>query len=116
MQGSNQKCNLLQSVFGIFLHSCKTPQKVVQALARIGISISIESINGAIQSLSNETHATLQQMGKSLLVSYVYDNFDIDFKTHLPTVEKSGNTLEHLTAGTLVQTRARRYTRALEVL
>ena len=42
-------------------------------------------------------------MGKSLLVSYVYDNFDIDFKTHLPTVEKSGNTLEHLTAGTLIQ-------------
>jgi hypothetical protein len=103
MHGSNQKCNLFQTVFGIFLHSCKTPQKVVQALARIGISISVESIDGAIQSLSHETHSTLQQMGKSLLISYVYDNFDIDFKTNLPTVERSGTTLEHLTAGTLVR-------------
>ena len=103
LQGSNQKCNLLQSMFRIFLHSCKTPQKVVPALACIGVAISVESIDSAIQSLSQETHATLQRMGKTLLVSYVYDNFDIDFKTNLPTIERSGSTLEHLTAGTLVK-------------
>ncbi|KAG1721899.1 uncharacterized protein EDB91DRAFT_1064206 [Suillus paluster] len=26
LQSSNQKCNALQSIYGIFLHSCNTPQ------------------------------------------------------------------------------------------
>jgi len=43
MQGTNQKCNTLKSVFGIFLHSCNTPQKVIDALAHMGISISVDT-------------------------------------------------------------------------
>ena len=43
-------------------------------------------------------------MGRTLLVAYAYNNFDIDFKTHVPTIEaKSHNMLTHLTSGTLIQ-------------
>jgi hypothetical protein len=41
-------------------------------------------------------------MGQTLLVGYAYDNFDIDFKTNVPSIEKSGETLTHLTSGTLI--------------
>ena len=102
MQSRNQKCNALESVFGIFLHSTNTPQKVIQALAHMGISISISSIHLAIHSLSLETHETLRTMGQTLLVGYAYDNFDIDFKNSVPTIEKVGDTLAHLTSGTLI--------------
>ncbi|KAF8220285.1 hypothetical protein L208DRAFT_1334806, partial [Tricholoma matsutake] len=40
MQRCNAKCNAFESVFGIFLHSTNTPEKVIQALAHMGISIS----------------------------------------------------------------------------
>ena len=103
LQGTNQKCNQLKAVFGIFLHSCNTPEKVIDALAHMGISISIDAIHDAIRSLSLETYETLRKMGQTLLVAYAYDNFDIDFKTHLPTVEKVHDTLVHLTSGVLIQ-------------
>lgn len=41
-------------------------------------------------------------MGQTLLVGYAYDNFDIDFKTVTPTIEKVNDTLTHLTSGTLI--------------
>src|SRR5882762_11029367 len=103
LQGTNQKCNQLEAVFGIFLHSCNTPEKVIDALAHMGVSISIDAIHDAVRSLSLETYETLRQMGQTLLVAYAYDNFDIDFKTHLPTVEKIHDTLFHLTSGVLIQ-------------
>ncbi|OBZ72547.1 hypothetical protein A0H81_07974 [Grifola frondosa] len=37
MQSTNQQCNMLSSVIGIFLHSCNTPEKVVKTLAHMGI-------------------------------------------------------------------------------
>ena len=103
MQGTNQKCNALESVFGIFLHSCNTPQKVIDALAHMGVSISVDTIHSAIHSLSRETYETLRRMGQTLLVAYAYDNFDIDFKTHVPMVEATHDTLTHLTLGTLIK-------------
>jgi hypothetical protein len=103
LQGTNQKCNQLEAVFGIFLHSCNTPEKVIDALAHMGVSILIDTIHNAVCSLSLETYETLRRMGQTLLVAYVYDNFDIDFKTHLPTVKKIHDTLVHLTSGVLIQ-------------
>ncbi|KAJ7683798.1 hypothetical protein B0H17DRAFT_985696, partial [Mycena rosella] len=55
MQRRNPKCNALESVVGIFLHSTNTPEKVIQALAHMGISISQTAIHRAIHSLSAET-------------------------------------------------------------
>ena len=102
MQSRNPKCNALETVFGIFLHSTNTPQKVIEALSHMGISISVSAIRTAIHSLSLETHETLRAMGQTYLVGYAYDNFDIDFKTGVPTIEKIGDTLTHLTSGTLI--------------
>jgi hypothetical protein len=102
MQSTNQKCNALESVFGIFLHSTNTPEKVISALTHMGISILVDAIHNTVQSLSRETFHTLHTMGRSLLVAYVYNNFDIDFKKSVPTAEKTGDALEHLTSGDLI--------------
>ncbi|KAI6109396.1 hypothetical protein EV401DRAFT_1891429 [Pisolithus croceorrhizus] len=101
MQSMNQKANALQSIIGIFLQSAHTPQKVIDTLACIRISISTETINGAIRSLLAESQNHLWTLGQSLLASYAYDNFDVDLKSHLPTVEKSHDSLKHLTSGLL---------------
>lgn len=103
MQSSNQKCNAFESIFGLFLHSCNTPERIINALARMGVSILVSTINRAVQSLSREMVQTLCTMGQSLLVGYAYDNFDIDFKTRLPTVKKEVDTLTHMTSGTLIR-------------
>ncbi|KAJ7169358.1 hypothetical protein C8R43DRAFT_1121232 [Mycena crocata] len=102
MQSTNQQSNMLESVIGIFLHASNTPSKVIETLARMGISISPGSILNAVHSLSQETHKRLRVMGQSLLVSYAYDNFDINFPNLVPTVEKSTDTLTHMTSGGLI--------------
>ncbi|KAJ6540519.1 hypothetical protein B0H19DRAFT_959500, partial [Mycena capillaripes] len=89
MQSTNQQSNMLESVIGIFLHASNTPSKVIETLARMGISISLDSIHNAVHSLSRETFERLRTMGQTLLVSYAYDNFDINFPHAIPTVENS---------------------------
>ncbi|KAF7423971.1 hypothetical protein PC9H_009271 [Pleurotus ostreatus] len=92
----NQKANALQSVIGVFLHSCKTPEKVVETLARMGISISLTSIHRANQSLYEESAETISHLGRCLLVGFGYDNFDVNLKPSVSTVEKLGDSLKHL--------------------
>jgi hypothetical protein len=98
MQSSNQKTNALESIIGIFLHSCKTPEKVIEALAHLGISISLNAVHTAIASLSAESDAHLRKLGQTFLVAYAYDNFDVDLKTSTPMAQKSTTTLKHLTS------------------
>ena len=98
MQSTNRKSNALQSILGIFLQSMHTPQHVVDTLAWIGILISMDSIHSAIKSLSIESQNTMRDLGRSLLASYAYDNFDVDMKTHVPSAEKSNESLKHLTS------------------
>ncbi|KAJ7442353.1 hypothetical protein B0H11DRAFT_1749235 [Mycena galericulata] len=102
MQSTNQQSNMLESVIGIFLHASNTPSKVIEALARMGVSISVDSIHNAVHSMSRETYQRLRTMGQTLLVSYTYDNFDINFPNTVPTVEKSTDTLTHMTSGGLI--------------
>lgn len=101
MQGTNQKANALQSVLGFFLQSSHTPQKVIETLSRIGISVSVETIAAAVHSLSAESQSQIQELGKSRLACYAYDNFDVDLKSHVPLAEKSTDSLKHLTSGLL---------------
>jgi hypothetical protein len=68
----------------------------------MGLSVSMDSIHSAVASLSQKSFRTLRNMGQTLLVGYAYDNFDIDFKTNVPSIEKSGDTLTHLTSGTII--------------
>ena len=101
MQSTNRKSNALQSIIGTFLQSAHTPQKVIDMLARIGISVSIDTINGAVRSLSFESRNSLRKLSQSLLASYAYDNFDVDLKSQVPTAERSNDSLKHLTSGLL---------------
>jgi hypothetical protein len=99
MRSSNQKANTFATILGLFLHSCCASQKVVNALARMGLSISQTSIHSAINSLSANMLNTLKGLGKTRCVALAYDNFDIDLKILVPVVEKAGETLKHLTSG-----------------
>ncbi|KAF8836713.1 hypothetical protein BDN67DRAFT_1014445 [Paxillus ammoniavirescens] len=101
MQSMNWKSNMLQCILGILLQSIHTPQKVVDTLVRLGILISMDSINRAICSLSAESQNSLHELGQSLLASYTYDNFDVDLKSQVLHAEKSNNSLKHLTLGLL---------------
>ncbi|KAG1903146.1 uncharacterized protein F5891DRAFT_978176 [Suillus fuscotomentosus] len=98
MQSTNWKSNALQSIIRIFLQSMHTPQNVVDTLARIGISISTDTIHAAVKSMSAESQNAMRELGQSLLMSYAYDNFDVDLKSHLPVAEKSNDSLKHLTS------------------
>ncbi|KAJ7754036.1 hypothetical protein B0H16DRAFT_1316633 [Mycena metata] len=110
MQSTNKNCNALESVFGIFLHASNyrgnttsnTPSKVIEALAHMGISISTDAIDNTVHSLSRETRKTLRNMGQTPLVGYAYDNFNINFPGIVPIVEKSTDTLTHMTSGGLI--------------
>ncbi|KAG2737365.1 hypothetical protein P692DRAFT_20823803 [Suillus brevipes Sb2] len=99
MRSTNQRSNTLQSLLGMFLQSTHTPQKVIETLERMGISVSVNAILSGTQSLAAQTHQHLRSLGRSLLAAYAYDNFDVDLKTHEHKIENSTETLKHLTSG-----------------
>lgn len=103
MHSSNQNYNTFQSIMGIFLHSCETPETVLEAFAHMGITISSTTINEAVLSLSKESVVRMKDPGRSFLCLYGYDNLDLDLKHSTPTIEKPGNTLIYLTTGTMIQ-------------
>lgn len=88
-------------MLGIFLQSAHAPQKVIETLAHMGLSVSLSSINAAILSLSQQSSHTIRALGRTMLAGYAYDNFDVDMKTSDQRVEKSNDTLQHLTSGLL---------------
>lgn len=101
MISTNQKANALPSILGFYFQSMHIPQKVIETLAQIGISISNKSITAATHSLSVESKYNLESLCQSLLASYAYDNFDVDLKSQVSVVEKSTTSLKHLTSGLL---------------
>ncbi|KAF8128125.1 hypothetical protein EV363DRAFT_433689 [Boletus edulis] len=88
-------------MLGIFLHSTHPPEKVIDTISRMGLSISVDSIHDVIRSLSVQSMYALWKLGQSLLTAYAYDNFDVNLKTIVSTVERSSDTLKHLTSGLL---------------
>ncbi|KAG1906110.1 uncharacterized protein F5891DRAFT_975565 [Suillus fuscotomentosus] len=70
-----------------------TPQRVIETLLRMGVSVSVHAINAAITSLSAESRHAIQALGQTLLAAYAYDNFDVDLKK---TVHTHGVTCEDL--------------------
>ncbi|KAG1803053.1 hypothetical protein EV424DRAFT_1474635 [Suillus variegatus] len=99
MRSMNQRSNTLQSLMGMFLQSTHSPQKVIETLERIGVSVSVNAIFAATHSLSAQTHRTLRSLGQSLLAAYAYDNFDVDLKSHEHKIENWNESLKHLTSG-----------------
>ena len=74
LHSQNQKVNAFETTMGLFLHSCRTPDKVINVLAHLGISISVHSIHLAVTSLSAESANRIRGFGQSLLVAWAYDN------------------------------------------
>ncbi|EIN14063.1 hypothetical protein PUNSTDRAFT_35946, partial [Punctularia strigosozonata HHB-11173 SS5] len=65
-QATNQRCNTLQTMVGVFLHSCSTPEAAIELLQRFGISNSSDAINDAVASLAKDSLRQIQQLGESL--------------------------------------------------
>ncbi|EJF63965.1 hypothetical protein DICSQDRAFT_145419 [Dichomitus squalens LYAD-421 SS1] len=103
MQSRDPHCNALQSTMGIFLHSCNAPEKLTKVLSRMGLSISLPSIHRAVRSLSQRSCQDIQLLGRSLLTSYAFDNFDVLLKVLVHTVDGAQGGLVHLTSGALFQ-------------
>ena len=99
MQSSCQKANTFQSMLGIFLHACRTPEKVIEMLAHMGVSVSTTTIHDSIKSLSMNARCALQQLGRTMCAAIVYDNVEVTLKSTVAVVEKTNETLRHLTSG-----------------
>ena len=103
MQAVDQQCNALQATVGIFLHSCNAPEKLVKVMSRMGLSISLTSIHRSIESLSRQSYSDIETLGRTLLTSHAFDNFDAQIATLISMVEKPSEGLLHLTSGTLLR-------------
>lgn len=102
LQSSNQRCNALQSTIGIYLHACRASESVIELLSRLGASLSRSAIDSAVKSLWVEAHIDFKKLAETLLGTYAYDNFDVEIKHLVPTVEKPHDALLHLTSGMLL--------------
>ncbi|KAI0310052.1 hypothetical protein OF83DRAFT_920825 [Amylostereum chailletii] len=102
MRSTNQRCNALQSVIGLFLHSNNVPERVIETLAHVGLSLSQAAINDAVNALSADAFIKIRALACTLLAAYAYDNFDVQMNVATPTVEKKDELL-HLTSGTLIR-------------
>ncbi len=102
VHANNQKCNMLQVIIGIFLHTCNAPERVVDLFFHLGLSCAQKTILAALESLSKESVKHIATVGQTLLVAYAYDNFDMSDKSKTPTIEQSNDCLRHLTSGTLL--------------
>ncbi|KAH9842506.1 uncharacterized protein C8Q71DRAFT_827213 [Rhodofomes roseus] len=103
MQTINQQCNALGAINGLFFHACVTPDKVIKALAHMGVSISPYTINNAVKSLSRQSVEAISALGESLISAFAYDNFELKLHTVTPTIENPGGDLVHLTSGDVFQ-------------
>ena len=99
MHSTNQQCNTLQSIVGVFLHACNTP---LELLAHLGVSISPSTIRDAVGNLSKVSGNEIRKLGRTLLTLYAYDNLNVDLKHLVPTLENPLNTLVHLTTGSML--------------
>ncbi|EMD35387.1 hypothetical protein CERSUDRAFT_53612, partial [Gelatoporia subvermispora B] len=87
LHSTNQRCNTLQAMVGVFLHACNAPEAIIDFLSRIGLSISRSAINTAVTSLSAEAIQEIRKLGRTLLSQSAYDNFDVELRRLVPTVE-----------------------------
>ncbi|KIJ10190.1 hypothetical protein PAXINDRAFT_86404, partial [Paxillus involutus ATCC 200175] len=62
MQSINWKLNALQSILEFLLQSVHTLKKIIDTLARAGISISTDARNAVVHSLSIKSQTSLQKL------------------------------------------------------
>ncbi|EDR15496.1 uncharacterized protein LACBIDRAFT_321367 [Laccaria bicolor S238N-H82] len=67
MHSTNQECNSLQSIIGVFLHACNAPDAVLELLTHLGVSISPSTISNTVSNLSKESSSKVHKLGRTLL-------------------------------------------------
>lgn len=90
-------------MMGIFLHTCVAPVRVIDSLWRMNVSVSRHSINNAISSLAAESTKHIRAIGRTLECAYVLDNFDVQIRHKVSTVEQPDSALYHLISGSLIK-------------
>jgi hypothetical protein len=95
---SNQKCNALPSMLGLFCHSTNALELVIETLAHAGLSISLSSIHNMVNLLLTKSVDNIRSLAQTLTVLFAYDNFDMEFKSYSPTIEKHEDSLKHATS------------------
>ena len=85
-------------MLGLFCHSTNTLELVIKTLAHARLSISMTSIYNIVNSLSIKSMDHIRSLARMLTASFAYDNFDMEFKSHTPTVKKHGDSLKHATS------------------
>ncbi|KAI0071748.1 hypothetical protein K474DRAFT_1606364, partial [Panus rudis PR-1116 ss-1] len=98
LQSTNQHCNPFAAIMGLFLHSTAAPELVVEVLAHAGLSTSLTTIHKMVNSLSSNANVKLRELAKTCTAAFAYDNFDMDFKSYAPIIERPGITLQHATS------------------
>ncbi|KDQ54369.1 hypothetical protein JAAARDRAFT_160894 [Jaapia argillacea MUCL 33604] len=93
----------MQHISGCVHNLVNTPDKVIQSLPHLEIGISSAAINTTIKSRSHEAEDEICTLGHTLLTSYAYDNFDVQLKSQLPSLEKCSETLAHMTSAMLLR-------------
>lgn len=88
---------------GILLHTCVTPVRVIDVLWRMNVTVSRHSINNAISSLAAESAKHIRAIGRTLECAYVLDNFDVQIRHKVSTVEQPDSALYHLISGSLIK-------------
>ncbi|KAI0691137.1 hypothetical protein BC835DRAFT_1417357 [Cytidiella melzeri] len=95
---TNQQCNALAAVMGMFFHSTSTPELVVEVFAHAGLSLSLTTVHKMVNSLSKSANDELRERAKTKILAFAYDNFDMDFKSWSPTIDNPRDTLKHATS------------------
>ena len=72
VQSTNEQCNYLQGVLGIFYHSTSVPKKVIKTLAHAGLSISLTSIHTAVKLLSQDAARQIKAAVCTLTTALAY--------------------------------------------
>jgi hypothetical protein len=101
-QSRHVESNALQVILGVFMRSANTPVAVIEVFAHLGLLISPTSIRNAITSLSKESACEIKAVGSTLLASLAYDNFNMNLKQLVPTVDGRQETMLHMTSATFI--------------
>ncbi|KAF5328426.1 hypothetical protein D9619_013292 [Psilocybe cf. subviscida] len=96
-QTTNQRCNALQTFIGVFLQATNCPETLRELLSRLGLSISVNTINKAVNSLSDADKA-IEGAFNQLLAVLALVNVDFNLPLSIGTTNEP--TLVHLTCYT----------------
>lgn len=100
LQSTNQRCNALQTFIGVFLQTVNCPETLRELLSRLGLSVSVTTINKCIESLSKDANNSIRKGFKDLRSLLAWDNVDVNLPHSINTTNEPN--LVHLTSGTII--------------